>query len=88
LTNSFGISTIIEFLGAQIRFSLLCGIYLLAIALLSIAVTVRRMHDLDKSGWYILIPIYNLILLCSKGTTRTNQFDSDPTSGRDLSKSW
>lgn len=29
----------------------------------SIAVAIRRMHDVGKSGWFILIPIYNLILL-------------------------
>ena len=28
-----------------------------------IAVAIRRMHDVGKSGWFILIPIYNLILL-------------------------
>lgn len=25
---------------------------------------VRRMHDVGKSGWFLLIPIYSLILLC------------------------
>jgi uncharacterized membrane protein YhaH (DUF805 family) len=29
----------------------------------TIAVAVRRMHDVGKSGWFILVPIYNLILL-------------------------
>jgi uncharacterized membrane protein YhaH (DUF805 family) len=28
-----------------------------------IAVSIRRMHDVGKSGWFILIPIYNFILL-------------------------
>ena len=27
-----------------------------------IAVAIRRMHDVDKSGWFILVPIYNLVL--------------------------
>lgn len=27
-----------------------------------LAISVRRMHDVGKSGWYLLIPIYNLIL--------------------------
>ena len=30
-----------------------------------IAVAVRRMHDVGKSGWFILVPIYNLILALS-----------------------
>ena len=28
----------------------------------SIAVGVRRMHDVGKSGWFILVPFYNLFL--------------------------
>ena len=24
--------------------------------------SIRRMHDVNRSGWYVLIPIYNLIL--------------------------
>lgn len=33
-----------------------------------IGASVRRMHDINKSGWYLLIPIYNLILIFSKGS--------------------
>jgi uncharacterized membrane protein YhaH (DUF805 family) len=44
----------------------------------SIAVGVRRMHDVGKSGWYILIPIYNLVLACTNGDTGTNQYGADP----------
>lgn len=43
-----------------------------------IAVGVRRMHDVGKSGWFILIPIYNLILACTNGETGTNQYGPDP----------
>lgn len=25
---------------------------------------VRRMHDVNKSGWFLLIPLYSLYLLC------------------------
>ena len=30
-----------------------------------LAVAVRRMNDVGKNGWFILIPIYNLILALS-----------------------
>ena len=43
-------------------------IYYLGVAILflpNLAVSVRRMHDTGKSGWFILIPIYNLVLLCT-----------------------
>lgn len=29
-----------------------------------IAVGIRRMHDTGKSGWFLLVPIYSLVLLC------------------------
>lgn len=44
----------------------------------SIAVGVRRMHDVGKSGWFILIPIYNLILACTKGDDGSNEYGHDP----------
>jgi len=44
----------------------------------SIAVGVRRMHDLDKSGWFIIIPIYALILTLTDGTHGPNRFGEDP----------
>jgi uncharacterized membrane protein YhaH (DUF805 family) len=53
-------------------------IYSLAVLVPGIAVGVRRMHDVDKSGWYLLIPIYNLILACTPGTDGTNQYGADP----------
>jgi uncharacterized membrane protein YhaH (DUF805 family) len=40
-----------------------------------LAVSIRRMHDVDKSGWFILIPIYSFILAVTPGTTGSNRFD-------------
>jgi uncharacterized membrane protein YhaH (DUF805 family) len=40
----------------------------------SISVTVRRMHDVDKSGWFQLIPIYSFILAVTAGTSGSNRF--------------
>lgn len=53
-------------------------VYSLAVIVPSIAVGVRRMHDVGKSGWYILIPIYNLVLACTEGEKGTNQYGADP----------
>jgi uncharacterized membrane protein YhaH (DUF805 family) len=36
------------------------------------------MHDVGKSGWFLLIPIYNLILACTNGETGANQYGPDP----------
>lgn len=57
---------------------LFADIYWLATLIPAIAVSVRRMHDVNKSGWYILIPIYNLILACTDGTKGDNKYGPDP----------
>ncbi|MHC0439412.1 DUF805 domain-containing protein [Flavobacterium sp. 3-210] len=53
-------------------------IYGLAVTLPAIAVAIRRMHDINKSGWFILIPIYNIILLATEGEKGSNQYGPDP----------
>ena len=52
----------------------------------SLAVTVRRLHDIDRSGWWCLIgliPILGFILMLvwmlSPGTQSANQFGSSPS---------
>jgi uncharacterized membrane protein YhaH (DUF805 family) len=55
------------------------NIFQLTILLPTIAVAIRRMHDVDKSGWFLLIPIYNFILAITSGTTGKNQYDPAPT---------
>jgi RNA polymerase subunit RPABC4/transcription elongation factor Spt4 len=43
----------------------------------SLAVSIRRMHDLDKSGWWLLVPIYSWILVWFvPGTSGSNSYDS------------
>jgi uncharacterized membrane protein YhaH (DUF805 family) len=39
---------------------------------------VKRLHDCDKSGWFILVPIYNLVLLLTDGTVGPNDYGDDP----------
>ncbi len=58
---------------------LVYAIYILALFIPTMAVSVRRMHDINKSGWFILIPIYNLILYCTPGTRGENKYGPDPT---------
>ncbi len=39
-----------------------------------LAIAVRRMHDVSKSGWFILVPIYNLVLSLSASKPEANQY--------------
>ncbi|MBU2995118.1 DUF805 domain-containing protein [Cellulophaga baltica] len=54
------------------------SIYSLGILIPTLAVGVRRMHDVGKSGWFLLIPFYNLYLLCTNGEVGPNQYGLDP----------
>jgi len=72
------ITAILVIIGLAIHFPSLNTIYSLAVLIPSIAVGVRRMHDVNKSGWFILIPIYNLILACTDGTAGDNNYGPDP----------
>lgn len=58
--------------------ALIGNVYSLAVLVPSIAVAIRRMHDIGKSGWYILIPIYNIILLATEGDKGQNAYGPDP----------
>ena len=62
-------------------------IYILLSVIPSLAVTVRRMHDLGKSGWNVLIsfiplvgPIWFLVLLATEGEQGENYYGPDPKS--------
>ncbi len=57
----------------------------LAVFIPAIAVSIRRLHDVDKSGWWLLIALVpfvgGLILLyftVQRGTIGPNQFGEDP----------
>ena len=63
-------------------------LFALALVIPGLAVTVRRLHDTDRSGWTILlglIPLIGAIMLlvfyCSEGTPGPNRFGDDPKAG-------
>jgi len=57
---------------------LLGNVYSLAVFLPSLAVGIRRIHDINQSGWFILLPIYNLITMFIPGTKGVNKYGDDP----------
>lgn len=61
------------------------GVLSLALLCPGIAVSVRRLHDIDRSGWWLLLfllPIVGWIVLlvwaCTDGTTGSNGYGVDP----------
>jgi len=64
---------------------LIGSIYSLAVIIPSIAVSIRRLHDTDKSGWWLLlhlIPLFGslvlLIFFISDSQRETNRFGVNP----------
>ncbi len=53
------LSIIQRFIGTQILTALLS----LALLLPNLGISVRRLHDLEKSGWWILLPLAPMILV-------------------------
>jgi uncharacterized membrane protein YhaH (DUF805 family) len=74
----FLLAIIIAFIGIYIRIPVLYTLFVLAMLIPSLAVGVRRMHDVNKSGWFLLIPIYSLILAFTDGNQGPNRYGSDP----------
>jgi putative spermidine/putrescine transport system permease protein len=62
----------------QSNYGILTSIYLLVALIPGVAVAVRRMHDTNHSGWWLLVPIVNLIFAVSDGQRGDNWFGPDP----------
>jgi uncharacterized membrane protein YhaH (DUF805 family) len=60
------------------------AIVALALLLPSIGMSVRRLHDIDRTGWWVLLAftgigaILLIVWACFKGTDGPNRFGPDP----------
>ncbi|PTT32039.1 DUF805 domain-containing protein [Pseudomonas sp. HMWF021] len=72
---NMGICIVVGVLDAMLNTKgVLYNLYSLAMLLPSIAVGVRRMHDTDRSGWWLLLPIVNLVFLVQDSQPGPNRF--------------
>lgn len=84
---SFIVQIVANMLDMAMGMGLVSGLLSLALLLPSIAVGVRRLHDIDRTGWWLLIAFtgIGIILLivwaCIKGTDGPNQYGPDPLAG-------
>ena len=65
--------------------SFLSGLYGLIMLLPSLAVTVRRLHDTGRSGWWVLIGlipiigwIWLLVYMAEEGHSGSNEYGANP----------
>jgi uncharacterized membrane protein YhaH (DUF805 family) len=58
----------------------LLGFIMLLLSAFMIIQGIKRMHDINKSGWNFIIPFYNIILALTPGTPGPNHYGQDPKS--------
>lgn len=69
---------------------LLVGFSWLVLMVPGLAVSVRRLHDINKSGWFLLLPIIPfggillLLFLAREGSYGENDYGPDPFEYLDL----
>ena len=81
----FLIDGVLGTLNPETGFGLLGGIYMLAIIIPGIAVTIRRLHDTNRSGWWsliVFIPVLGvialLVFMILDSTPGDNEYGSNP----------
>lgn len=81
---SFALNFVNQILGASEPLALIIILVSLGLFLPSLAVNVRRLHDIGKSGWWILIEltivgvIPFIIWLCRDSQPGENQYGPNP----------
>ncbi len=82
---NFIVAIVLAFIGNMIHFTWISTIYSLAVLVPSIAVTVRRLHDIGKSGWWwliVLVPFVGFIVLLvfavMDSQPGSNQYGANP----------
>ncbi len=85
LFNMIACITLMLLAAVTNAFFIALGVYYLGVFIPSLAVSVRRMHDLGKSGWYLLVSliplvggIWYLVLVCTEGEQGANEYGPDP----------
>ena len=75
------------------RYGPITALVALSLLVPSLAVSIRRLHDSDRSGWWLLLglvpmvgEIIVLVFMVLKGTRGDNRFGADPKAGEVLLK--
>jgi uncharacterized membrane protein YhaH (DUF805 family) len=82
---NFVIVVVLDIIDLAIKSPVLAAIYGLAILLPGLALAFRRLHDTDRTAWWlliILVPfagwIVLLVFACLEGTPGPNKYGPDP----------
>ena len=80
-----GIDALLGTFSSSSNIGLLSGIYGLAVLIPTLALTFRRLHDIDRSGWWILAylipligPVVLFVFTLFDGTPGDNRYGPNP----------
>ena len=86
----FFVDVLIGAFNPQTGMGVLSGLYSLAVFIPTFAVTVRRLHDTSRTGWWLLIAfipligaIVLLVFMFLDSTSGTNEYGPDPKGAQD-----
>lgn len=79
------IEVVLLVIGLAIKAPVIVAVFYVAILLPSLGVSVRRLHDTGRSGWWLLFgivplagPITLLVFTCSDSAPGANQYGPNP----------
>lgn len=79
------VAAVISIVGSLIGLKWLASLYSLAVFIPSLALSIRRLHDTGRSGWWLLIGlvpliggIWLLVLFCLDSQPETNEWGANP----------
>ena len=87
---SFGIGYYLNSIDMNIYPGFFTVFFVLILTLPTLAVSIRRLHDTNRSGWWyflLMFPggmIFLYVICCFKGTRGPNKFGPDPLSPWDF----
>jgi uncharacterized membrane protein YhaH (DUF805 family) len=82
---NFVITLVLGFIDQKFTGGILQFVYGIAVLLPCLGVCVRRLHDIGKTGWWLLIclvpivgPIVFLVFMCLDSKPGTNEYGPNP----------
>lgn len=77
----FVLAVIVGFVAGMVGLPLLANLLTLALLLPTLGAAVRRVHDIGKAWFFMLIPFYNIWLFCQPGDQGANDYGEAPAPG-------
>ena len=72
------IAIVLGIVDGVIGLGMLSPLGTLALLVLSLAVSIRRLHDTGKSGWWLLVPVVPIVFMLQDSQPGGNEYGPNP----------